>query len=390
MKNLKDAKIEDKVVLVRADFNVGIEDEEVIDAFRIEKTIPTLRYLTEQGAKVLVMSHLGRPLRSEKSKFSFTLQPLVSKLEELLEQEVAFTEDCVGSEVEEKVKDLDSGQLMLLENVRFHEGERENDKEFAKRLTSLADIYVNEAFGVSHRAHASVEAVTDYLPSYPGFLLESEIKNLKKVIEDPERPLSMIIGGSKVKTKVKALSPLLKQVDHLMLGGMIANTILRAKGISINKPLPKEEVAQEIDELDLTSNKLHLPVDVVVSPTESGDIYTKKAAPGKIKKKEKILDIGSETIEMFREVINDSALIVWNGPLGVFEEEEFAQGTKQIGEAVAESDAYTIAGGGDTSAALAKFNVRESLDHVSVGGGAMLDFLTGKELPAIKALNSND
>jgi len=389
MKNLKDAKIEDKTVLVRVDFNVNIEKGEIVDAFRMEQTIPTLRYLINEGAKVLVMSHLGRPLRSDQLKSSFTLRPLVDKLEELLGQEVIFTEDCIGPKVKRRAENLKPGQIMMLENVRFYGGERSNDSDFAEKLASLADIYVNDAFGVSHRAHASVKAITEFLPSYPGFLLEKEIKNLNRVLKDPERPLSIIIGGSKVETKVKALKPLMKLADHLLLGGMIANVILRAKGISINKPLPKEKIAQEIDELDLTSNKLHLPSDVVVSPDESGEVYTKQAAPGKIKREEKILDIGSETIEMYNDIIKESALVVWNGPLGVFEKEEFAQGTKQVGTALAESDAYSISGGGDTSAALAKFNLRSKFDHVSVGGGAMLSFLTGEELPAIKVLNDD-
>ncbi|MEF8847362.1 MAG: phosphoglycerate kinase [Candidatus Paceibacterota bacterium] len=382
-------QVNNKVVLVRTDFNVSLEEGEVVDSYRMEQTIPTIKKLVEEEAKVVLMSHLGRPLRSDESKYEFSLQPLVSKLEELLGQEVIFVEDCIGPKVKRRVDGLKKGQVMLLENVRFYKGERENDSGFAQKLADLADIYINDAFGVSHRAHASVEAVTNYLPSYPGLSMQKEINELKAVINDPDRPLSIIIGGSKVKTKVKALKPLLEQADHLLLGGMIANMILRAKGISINKPLPKEEVAQEIDALDLTSNKLHLPVDVVVSPTESGDVYTKQAAPGTIKKKEKILDIGPDTIEMFNEIINESAMVVWNGPLGVFEKEDFAQGTKQVGEATVESEAYSIAGGGDTSAALLKFDLRSKFDHVSVGGGAMLEFLTGQELPAIKALNDD-
>lgn len=386
--NLKQAKVKDKVVLVRADFNVALKNGKVADSFRMEQTVPTLRYLIKKGAKVMVMSHLGRPLRSNKSKYEFSLQLLVNKLEELLNQEVAFAEDCVGPKIKRRANNLKKGEVMLLENVRLYEGERENDFDFAKQLAEPADLYVNDAFGVSHRAHASVCAITDFLPSYPGLLLQREIDNLNRVMENPGRPLSIIIGGSKVKTKVGALAPLLKQADHLLLGGVIANVILRAKGISINKPLPEEEVAQKIDELDLTSNKLHLPLDVVISPDESGEVYTKKAALGKIKKKENVLDIGPETIEMFNEIIRESEMVVWNGPLGKFEEEEFAQGTEQIAQALVDGSAYTIAGGGDTSAALAELNLRSEFDHVSVGGGAMLDFLSGEQLPALKALNN--
>jgi len=388
MKEIKDLNLKGEKVLVRCDFNVPLNDKgDIVDDFRLKQVLPTIRYLVKERAKVILLSHLGRPLRSSEPKTEFTLKPIASKLRELLDKKVRFVNDCVGRKSRKEVERMEEGEIVLLENVRFYEGERENSPEFSKKLSELGDAYINEAFGVSHREHASIVGLPQYLPSAAGLLLKKEAESLLKILEEPARPLVIIIGGAKFSTKLKFMPSFLNHADHLLLGGLVANVILRVKGISVGKTWPEEEVVEKINDVILTDNKLHLPVDVLVSEDKEGKAYLKKSGPGSVLKSEVILDIGPETIDMFTEVIKEAKTIVWNGPMGVFEKDEFKDGTEKIAKAITENkEAFTVAGGGDTSAALLKFDLREKFDHVSTGGGAMLRFLSGEELPGIKVL----
>jgi 3-phosphoglycerate kinase len=282
---------------------------------------------------------------------------------------------------------MKEGEVLLLENLRFHREEKENDRNFSKKLAKLADVYVNDAFGISHREHASIVGVPKYLPSGAGLLLEKEVKILSKSLEEPWRPLVAIIGGAKISSKIKVIEQFLEKADHLLIGGKIANAILVIKGICIGRPWPPEEVAKEIAKFDLTSTKLHLPIDAVASPDETGKTYIRETGPGKVRRDEELLDIGPETIEVFSKIIEKAKMIIWSGPLGHFEEPLFERGTKMIAEKIAKNhQAFKIVGGGDTISALSKFGLREKFDHISTGGGAMLEFLSGKELPGLKIL----
>lgn len=387
MKTLKDFNVKDKKVLVRCDFNVPLDEEgNILDSFRIEKTIPTIRYLIEKEAKVILMSHLGSP--NGKIEEGLRLDVIQKKLIDLLGIIVEKTPDCIGSGVEDVVSKMSKGEVLLLENVRFHEGEKENDPDFARELSDLADIYINDAFGVSHREHASVIGVPKYLPSGAGLLLEKEIEVLSKVLKDPERPLVAIIGGAKIESKIKVIREFLRVADHLLIGGKIANTILTIKGICVGRPWPEESTVKEVEKLELTSSSLHLPIDTIVSPDESGKVYVRESAPAKVRKDELILDIGPEAIDFFSGIIKEAKTIVWAGPLGLFENKYFEKGTKEIAEAIVDNkEAYKIIGGGETLFATSRFGVRDKMDHISTGGGAMLSFLGKEELPGLKALD---
>jgi len=388
-KRLKKFDIENKKVLVRCDFNVPIEDGKVQDDFRIKKTLPTIEYLLDNNAKVILMSHLGKPEGEKKEELS--LAPVAEKLSDLLRAKVFFVGDCVGEEVEKKIKDLKGGEVLVLENLRFYKEEEENTNSFAKELAQLADFYVNDAFGACHRAHASIEAITRYIPSAMGLLLEKEVNILSRVIKDPWRPLVAIIGGAKLESKTKMIRKLIKQSDQVLIGGKIANNILIVKGICVGRPWPEEKVVEEIKSFDLTSVKIHLPIDASISADIKGETYVREAAPGKARKDEKILDIGPETIRMFSKIIKDAKMIIWAGPMGLFEEPKFEKGTKEIADAITKNhQAFKIAGGGDTIYALSKFGLTKGFDHVSTGGGAMLAFLGEEDLPGLRALETNE
>ncbi len=393
LKTLKDINVKSKRVLARCDFNVPLNKKGVIeDDFRVKQAIPTIKYLIQHKARVILISHLGEPDQNETSlktgkSQKYTLRPIAKKLEELLSEKIKFLDDCVGKKVEKEIKKMKEGEVLLLENLRFHKEEKENKEEFAESLAGLADVYVNDAFGSSHRAHASIVGVPKYLPCAAGLLLEKEVKVLSRVSEKPERPLVVIIGGAKILNKIKVVKYFLKKADHALIGGKIANAILTVKGICPGRAWPSEEFVSDIEKINLTSTKLHLPVDAIISPDKTGNIYIRKAALGKIRKDEFILDIGPETIKMFSKIIELASTIIWSGPLGFFEEPLFENGTKLVAEAVIRnSRAFKIAGGGDTIFALAKFHLRERFDHISTGGGAMLNFLSGEKLPGIEAL----
>jgi phosphoglycerate kinase len=384
LKNLKNKKI-----LVRCDFNVPLDEKgEILDDFRIKVALPTIKYLIKNKGKVILISHLGRPKkRTIKERKKLSLKPVAEKLESLLKKSVKFLPDCLGEKVEKEIEKMKGGEILFLENLRFYKEEEEGNLEFAKALSKLGEVFIQEAFGVCHRSHASVIGVPRYLPSFAGFCLEKEIKILSQVLKNPWRPLVAIIGGIKIETKIKVIEQFLKKADFLLLGGEIANTILRVKGICVGKPWPSKEIIKEIEKFDLTDPKFRLPIDVIVSPDKNGQSYIRQSGVGKVRKEELILDIGPETIELFSKIIKNAKMIFWSGPLGYFEEKSFEEGTKKIAERIAKNhQAFKIAGGGDTLFALAKFKQRERFDHLSTGGGAMLEFLAGEKLPGIEVL----
>jgi phosphoglycerate kinase len=358
MKSLADFSFQNKRVIVRCDFNVPIKNGEVFDDFRIREVIPTINHLTESEAKVILISHLGQP-QEKNSKYS--LKPIGLKLEKLLDKNVKFLDDCKGSKIEKEIEKMKTGQIVLLENLRFYPGERENDLKFA--------------------------TLPKLIPSGIGFLFGREIMALTKVKENPARPLVVIIGGIKISSKIKVIEKFLSQADHLLLGGKIANIILRVKGICLGKPWPEEDVIKIIEKLKLTDTKMHLPVDVVVSPNESGEVYIRETGPGSVRKEEGIFDIGPETIETFKKIIEEGKTIIWSGALGMAENEKFRQGTKSIAKAIARNhNAFKVAGGGDTTKLLNQFGLSERFSYISTGGGAMLNYLIGEKMPGIEAL----
>jgi phosphoglycerate kinase len=391
MKTLRDFNIKNKRVLVRCDFNVSLDEKgQISDDFRIKQTIPTIEYLIEKGAKVILMTHLDDP--KGKVMESLRLNPIQEKLMEYLDVSITKTKDCIGKEVENWVSQMEPGEILLLENLRFHKEEEENNEEFAKELARLGDIYINDAFGVCHRKHASVVGIPKYLPSGTGLLLEKEIKILSKVLKEPWRPLIVILGGVKISTKIKLIEDFLKKADHLILGGEIANAILIGKGICLGKPLLEEkEIIKKIEKIDLTNPKLHLPVDGIISLEKMDENYLREGAIGSIRKEEKVFDIGPETIKIFSKIIETAKMIFWNGPLGMFEEKRFENGTKEIAQNIARNySAFKIAGGGESNFVLNKYGLLDKFDHVSTGGGAMLEFLSGEKLTGLEVLKINE
>ena len=386
MKTIKDTNLENKKVLVRCDFNVPLDEEEnITDDFRIQQSLPTIKYLIEKKAKVILMSHLGKP--GGKVVENLRLTPVKDRIENYLKISIDKADDCIGEEVKKKIEKMKEGDVLLLENLRFHSGEESNDLEFARQLADLGDIYVNDAFGTCHRKHASIVGIPKFLPSFAGLLLKKELDAFSKVVLNPSRPLVVIIGGAKIESKIKVIKYFLKNSDHLLIGGKIANSILIVKGVLLGRPWPDEEVVKEIKKFDLTSPNLHLPVDVLASPTETGKYGTRVSAPGRVRKDELLLDIGPETIKMFSKIISSASTIIWAGPMGFFENPLFEKGTREIAEAIIKNQkAFKVAGGGDTISALRKFHLEEWFNHISTGGGAMLGFLAGEELPGISAL----
>lgn len=387
--SVKDVDVKEKRVLVRVDFNVPLgEDGSITDDTRIRAALPTVKYLSEQGAKVILASHFGRPKGQRNMKYS--LKPVVERLQALLGKDVALAPDCVGPEVKQAVERLQPGDVLLLENVRFHAEEEKNDPAFARELAELADIFVNDAFGTAHRAHASTEGVAHYIPAVAGFLMQKEVETMGKALEAPERPFVAIIGGAKVSDKIGVIENLLQKVDVLIIGGGMANTFLKAQGYEVGKSLleaDKVALAGELLEKAKAGGvRLELPEDMVVAPGLEDGAAARTVSVSAIPATEMALDIGPATAAKFASLIKDAKTIVWNGPLGVFENPAFAKGTEQIAQAVAASRGTSIVGGGDSVAAVEKMGVAEKITHISTGGGASLEFLEGKTLPGVAAL----
>ncbi|MGE5549012.1 MAG: phosphoglycerate kinase [Bacteroidota bacterium] len=387
---VKDLDVRGKRVLVRVDFNVPVDEGgRITDDTRIVAALPTIKYLCEQGAKVILASHFGRPKGGPDPKYS--LAPVAKRLGELLGRSVAMAEDCVGQAVQAAVDALAPGDVLLLENVRFHPEEEKNDREFAKKLASLADLYVNDAFGTAHRAHASTAGVAEFLrPAAAGFLMQKEIEIMGKAISRPERPFVAILGGAKVKDKIGVITNLLEKVDTLIIGGGMAYTFLKAKGCEIGRSLLDAEnvsfAAQMMQTAASKGVRLLLPVDTVVTDDLKNPTMSKIVPSDRIPADLEGVDIGPDTIKLFAAAIKGAKTVVWNGPMGVFEVPRFAAGTKAVAQAMAESGAVTIVGGGDSAAAVEQMGFADRMTHISTGGGASLEFLEGRELPGVAAL----
>jgi phosphoglycerate kinase len=385
-KTVRDVDLQGKRVLMRADFNVPLEGDKVTDDTRIRAALPTIQYILEQDACLVLMSHLGRPKGQVKPEFS--LKPVAGRLGELLGQSVIMAPDCVGDEVKAMAEDLKPGEVMLLENTRFHAGERDNDAAFAKQLAALGEVFVNDAFGTAHRAHASTEGVTHYLPSMAGFLIEKEIKYLGQATSHPEHPYIVILGGAKISDKIGVIENMLDQADKILIGGGMANTFFKAQGLEMGDSLVEDDVLDTAKALmDKASDTLVLPTDAVVADAFDNDAHTKVVSVDEVKPGWRILDIGPKTVEAFKSILKTAKTVAWNGPMGVFEMENFAKGTFAIAKALADLDAVTVVGGGDSASAVQKAGVADEVSHVSTGGGASLTFLEGKTLPGLAALD---
>lgn len=389
-KALKDFDFKNKKVLVRVDFNVPLDGDQVTDDTRIEAALPTIRFLMNEDAKVILMSHLGRP--GGKVVKEYKMDPVADRLADLLGKEVYKTDESIGREVEEAIEKMDEGDVLLLENTRFHPGEKGNDPEYAKALAGLADVFVNDAFGAAHRAHASTTGVAEHLPAVAGFLIQRELEALGRATDNPEKPYTAIIGGAKVSDKMDVIKNIIPRADYLLLGGGIANTFLLAKGLDVGDSLVEEdrvELAKEImDEAAVKGIEVILPEDVVVAKEFKADSEYKVVDVKEVPKGWQILDSGGpKTLEKYKNIIKKSKTVTWNGPIGVFEMDQFAKGTMELAKALAESDAYSVVGGGESAAAIKKAGVESDISHVSTGGGASLQFFEGKPLPGIEALD---
>lgn len=384
-KTIRDIEVQGKKVLVRVDFNVPIKDGKVGDDTRIRAALPTLEYLLENGAALILCSHLGRPKGLPQPEFS--LKPVAEYLANLLDRPVAFADDCIGPVAETAAAVLNPGDVLLLENTRFHAGETKNDIEISKGLATLADVYVNDAFGSAHRAHSSTEGVTQYLPAVAGFLLEKEIKYLGQAVEDPKKPFVAILGGAKISDKIGVIKNLLTRADSILIGGGMANTFFKAQGYPVSDSLVEDEALETANEiLAEAGSKFRLPVDLVIADSFNADAAHKIMSTGPIPDGWRILDIGPETIEHYAKIVREAKTVVWNGPMGVFEFPEFAKGTLGIAQAAAESGAVTIVGGGESVAAVKQSGLADKITHISTGGGASLEMLEGKVLPGVAAL----
>ena len=389
-KSIADIDVKGKRVIARVDFNVPLdENRNVTDDKRIKGALPTIKYIIENGGKLILVSHLGRPKNGPEAKYS--MKPAAERLSQLLGKEVILASDVIGEDAKTKAANLKEGEILMLENVRFHKEEEKNDPAFAKELASLADIYVNDAFGTAHRAHASTAGLADYLPSACGFLIKKELDIMGKALNNPERPFVAILGGAKVSDKISVIENLLDKVDTLIIGGGMAYTFFKAQGYNVGNSIC------EMDKLELAESLLKkakekgvnllLPVDTVIGKEFKADTEYKVVDSDSIPDGWMGLDIGPKTVEIFSEAIKGAKTVVWNGPMGVFEFENFAVGTKKIAQALAESGATSIVGGGDSAAAVEQLGFADKITHISTGGGASLEFLEGKELPGIAVLD---
>ncbi len=384
-KSIRDFDVKGKKVLVRVDFNVPIKDGKVTDDTRIRAALPTIEYLIDKGAAVILASHLGRPQGEIKAEFS--LKNVAKYLDDLIDAKVYFCDDCVGDKAKNAAAQIGFGEILVLENTRFHPGEEKNDVEMSKELASLAELYVNDAFGTAHRAHASNVGVAEYLPGAAGFLLEKEINYLDNVISNPDRPFVAILGGAKVGGKIGLINNLLNKVDAIMIGGGMANTFFAAQGYKMADSLVElDAIELAKDLLKKAQGKLNLPVDVVIADEFSNDANKKMMQVGDVPDNWRILDIGTDTLELFGKIIQGSKTVVWNGPMGVFEFPVFAEGTFKLAQMISETDAITIVGGGDSAAAIMQAGLGEKITHISTGGGASLQMLEGAKLPGLEAL----
>ena len=389
-KTLEDFNLENKRVLVREDLNVPLdENQNITDDTRIRAVLPTINYLIDKGAKVIIVSHLGRPKGKANPKYS--LVPVAKKLSELLKKEVTFAQNCIGEVAEKAAAKMKPKDVLLLENVRFHEGEEKNDPEFAKNLASLADVFINDAFGTSHRAHASTVGVAQFLPAGAGCLMQKEIEIMGNALEKPERPFVAILGGAKVGDKIGVIQNLLSKVDVLLIGGGMAYTFLKSQGHEIGQSLLEpdkiELAASLLKEARQKNVEILLPDDVVVTSKLEEGLPYETVSVTQIPKDKMGVDIGQKTRDKFADVIKDAKTVVWNGPMGVFEMKVYAEGTLAVASAMAKSKAVTIIGGGDSAVAVKQLGFAEAMTHISTGGGASLEFLEGRELPGVAALN---
>ncbi len=388
-KTVKDIDLKGKKVFVRCDFNVPMdENQNITDNTRIKAALPTIKYLLEQNCKIILASHLGRPKGEVKPEYS--LKPVAKELSKLLEKEVIMANDVIGEDATTKATNLKEGEILLLENVRFHREETDNDPEFAKKLASMAEIFVNDAFGTAHRAHASTTGIADYIPGVAGFLIEKELKFLGNAINNPERPFVAILGGAKVSDKIGVIDSLLDKVDTLMIGGGMAYTFFKAQGYNVGNSLCEVEktglALEAMEKAKAKGVKLLLPIDTKIGKEFKQDTESKTVAWTEIPDEWEGFDIGEKTIEMFKNELQNAKTVIWNGPLGLFEFEQFAIGTNEIAKTLAELDATTIIGGGDSAAAVTQAGLADKMTHISTGGGASLEFLEGKKLPGIECL----
>ena len=388
-KTVKDIDLKGKKVFVRCDFNVPMDEKQnITDNTRIVAALPTIKYLLEQDCKIILASHLGRPKGEVKPEFS--LAPVAKELSKLLNKEVIMAKDVIGEDATNKAENLKKGEIMLLENVRFHREETDNDPEFAKKLASMAEVYVNDAFGAAHRAHASTAGIAQYLPAVSGFLIEKELTVLGNAINNPERPFMAILGGAKVSDKIGVIDSLLDKVDTLMIGGGMAYTFFKAQGYNVGNSLCEVEktdlALEEMKKAKAKGVKLLLPIDTKIGKEFKPDTESKTVAWTEIPDEWEGFDIGEKTIEMFKKELQNAKTVIWNGPLGLFEFDQFAIGTNEIAKTLADLDATTIIGGGDSAAAVTKAGLADKMTHISTGGGASLEFLEGKKLPGIECL----
>jgi phosphoglycerate kinase len=384
-KTIRDVDVRGKRVLVRVDFNVPLKDGAITDDIRIRAALPTINYLLEKGAALILCSHLGRP----KGKIvpELKMDPVAARLSELLGRPVQKMDACIGPVVEAAAEAMKPGDVILLENTRFNPEEKANDAGFAKQVAGLADIFVNDAFGAAHRAHATTVGVADYLPAVAGFLMEKELEFLGKATSDPERPYVAILGGAKISDKIGVIESLLSKCDRLLIGGGMANTFFKAMGFEVGDSLVEEDAVPTAKSLlESAGSQLVLPVDVVVADAFDNDAKAKVVAPNEVTVGWRILDIGPKTVQTFESALSGAKTVIWNGQMGVFEMPNFAKGTFAVAETLANLDATTIIGGGDSAAAVKQAGLAEKMSHVSTGGGASLEFLEGKTLPGVAAL----
>jgi len=387
-KTIRDVDLRGKRVLMRADYNVPIQGGVITDDKRIKATLPTIEYILQQGAALVLMSHLGRPAGTG-YEAEFSMKPVAERLAELLGKPVRFAPDCIGPEVEAMAAALQPGEILLLENVRFYKAETKNDPKISEQLAKLGEIFVMDAFGTAHRAQSSTEGVAHFLPAVAGFLMEKEIDFLGRATEDAEHPYVVILGGAKISDKIGVIQNMLAKADKVLIGGGMANTFLKAKGLEMGDSLVEGDVLGTAAELMAgAGDKLVLPVDAVVADAFDNDAHSKVVAVDQVEPGWRILDIGPQTVEAFKAILKSAKTVAWNGPMGVFEMANFAKGTFAIAQALAEIDAVTVIGGGDSASAVKKAGVANKMSHVSTGGGASLEFLEGKVLPGVAALQN--